>query len=153
MKLVSTMILIAFFLAGCAPQSDQPHPAVTRDGVAAPPTRQAVTIAFPVEPPTIEPSMGAGLGNREISAVTSAFLAILGPGEQPLPYLAQELPSTEKGSWRMLPDGQMETTYRLRPQAIGERDCPWASQAQPWSEDRYLPCLAPRHPLGLHLFK
>lgn len=58
--------------------------------------------------------MNAGLGNREMSAVTSAFLAYLNPGQQPMPYLAAELPSVERGTWRTLPDGQMETIYRLK---------------------------------------
>jgi peptide/nickel transport system substrate-binding protein len=58
--------------------------------------------------------MNAGLGNREISAVTSGFLAYLNPGQQPVPYLAAELPSVDQGTWKTLPDGQMETTYRLK---------------------------------------
>src|SRR5207245_2828594 len=30
------------------------------------------------------------------------------------PQLAEALPSTETGTWRVLPDGTMETTWRLR---------------------------------------
>jgi peptide/nickel transport system substrate-binding protein len=113
----ATILIATLIVTACAPgpaPADRTGDNAERTAGAA---RRPVIIAFPVEPPLIEPSMGAGLGNREISAVTSAFLALLGPGDQPLPYLAEELPSLEKGTWRVLPDGQMETTYRLRPQA------------------------------------
>jgi peptide/nickel transport system substrate-binding protein len=118
MQHVRLLIAIAAILGiacrgGAAPANRASEPATTP---AATPSRQLV-IAFPVEPPTIEPSIGSGLGNREISAMTSAFLALLGPGDAPQPYLAEELPSLEKGSWRVLPDGQMETIYRLKPRA------------------------------------
>ncbi len=112
------IVAVALIIAACTPgpapgtPTDRSSPTVPSQSA-----RRSVVVAFPVEPPTIEPSMGAGLGNREISAMTSAFLAILAPGDEPLPYLAEELPSLEKGTWRVLPDGQMETTYRLRSQA------------------------------------
>jgi len=111
------VVAAAMLVVACAPGPPPAREAAPAPGSPAAPARRSVVIAFPVEPPTVEPSMGAGLGNREMSSMTSAFLAILGPGDEPLPYLAEELPSIEKGSWRLLPDGQMETTYRLRPQA------------------------------------
>jgi peptide/nickel transport system substrate-binding protein len=32
-----------------------------------------------------------------------------------LPWMAQELPSIDKGTWKVNPDGTMETVYKLRP--------------------------------------
>jgi peptide/nickel transport system substrate-binding protein len=110
-----TVVLIASLLLACAPSPAPSTPASHGgSGAQTAASRRPVIVAFPVEPPQIEPSMGAGLGNREISAITSAFLANLGPGQEPFPYLADELPSLEKGTWRLLPNGEMETTYRLR---------------------------------------
>lgn len=61
--------------------------------------------------------MNSGTGNRDFDALTNAFLAYLTPDQQPMPYLAEELPSIDKGTWRVFPDGRMETTYRLRKNA------------------------------------
>ena len=33
----------------------------------------------------------------------------------PVPYLATALPQLETDTWRVLPDGRMETTFVLRP--------------------------------------
>ena len=35
--------------------------------------------------------------------------------EVPRPYLAEALPRLDTETWRVFPDGRMETTYRLRP--------------------------------------
>lgn len=34
---------------------------------------------------------------------------------QLLPWIAEDLPSLDRGSWRVNPDGTMVTTWRLRP--------------------------------------
>lgn len=117
-RLCFAVLTATLAAAGCVPATAPANrDAGGGDKAAAASARKAVVVAFPVEPPTIEPSLGAGLGNREVSAITSAFLTFLGPGQEPQPYLARELPSLEKGTWRLLPDGQMETTYHLNPSA------------------------------------
>src|SRR5436305_14754861 len=35
--------------------------------------------------------------------------------ETPHPYLVEALPQLNTGSWKVFPDGRMETTHRLRP--------------------------------------
>jgi peptide/nickel transport system substrate-binding protein len=62
--------------------------------------------------------MGSGSGNRDIAALFSGFLAYLTPDQRPMPYLADELPTFEKGTWTILPDGRAQTTYRLKSNAI-----------------------------------
>jgi peptide/nickel transport system substrate-binding protein len=74
-----------------------------------------VTIALVFEPDVLEPSLLAV--SREIAPVTSAFLTYVTPRQEARPYLAAELPSVENGSWKVFPDGRMETTYKLRPDA------------------------------------
>jgi|SRR5579871_4499381 len=44
-----------------------------------------------------------------------AGLAVIDAVGVPHPYLAEELPTLNTDSWRVLPDGHMQTTYRLRP--------------------------------------
>ena len=45
----------------------------------------------------------------------NAGLAINDERELPHPYLAEALPELNSDTWRVFPDGRMETAYRLRP--------------------------------------
>ncbi len=45
----------------------------------------------------------------------NATLAILDERGLPRPYLAESLPALNTDTWQVSPDGQMQTTYRLRP--------------------------------------
>lgn len=49
--------------------------------------------------------------------LTNGLLTVNASSE-PLPRLAVEVPSVERGSWKVHPDGTMETTYRLQPRAL-----------------------------------
>lgn len=44
-------------------------------------------------------------------------LSILGEGGELRPVIAEAVPSLENGLWKLLPDGRMETTWHLRPEA------------------------------------
>src|SRR4030095_14283228 len=43
------------------------------------------------------------------------------------PQLAEAVPTTENGLWRVLPDGRMETTWKLRPGATWHDGTPFTS--------------------------
>jgi peptide/nickel transport system substrate-binding protein len=45
----------------------------------------------------------------------NAALGLMDENEEVRPYLAESLPRLNSDSWRVFPDGRMETTYRLRP--------------------------------------
>jgi peptide/nickel transport system substrate-binding protein len=45
----------------------------------------------------------------------NAYLAVNDEHGTPMPYLAEALPQLDTDTWRVFPDGRMETTYRLRP--------------------------------------
>src|SRR5581483_6207054 len=103
-------------LAACAPAAQAPQSAVRAGGPAASAVPQrALVIAYPREPVALEPSLLPQ--NREESALASAFLAYFTPQQQAAPYLAEELPSVDKGTWKIFSDGTMETTYKLRSNA------------------------------------
>lgn len=88
------------------PGGDGPQAAVSR------PSRTLVFIA------RSEPSDLGGTGGVGINTTPRFFNATLmirdGQGN-PQPQLAAALPQLNTDSWRINPDGTMETTYRLRP--------------------------------------
>src|SRR5258707_14685585 len=40
------------------------------------------------------------------------------------PQLAEAIPSTENGLWKLLPDGKMETTWKIKPNAKWQDSAP-----------------------------
>jgi peptide/nickel transport system substrate-binding protein len=103
------LALVALLVGSCAPS-----PAPSTAPQAAPLPHKPVVIALGNEPRTLEPTQIAGANGRDFSALTSGSLAYLTPGQGPKPMLAQELASLDAGTWTVLPDGRMETTYTLK---------------------------------------
>lgn len=103
-------------VAACAP------PVPTRTGGAASgEPRQAasktVRIAALREPVQgLAPPGGTQHGDRtSIAYIFHAGLTIYDPQGNLHPFIAQKVPSLEDGDWVVRPDGQMELTWRLRP--------------------------------------
>jgi peptide/nickel transport system substrate-binding protein len=77
--------------------------------------------AVRVEPKTIA---ARGLGQNTGVALYltkklfNADLALLDDQANPQPYLAEALPQLNTDSWKVAPDGTMETIYRLRPNLV-----------------------------------
>jgi len=58
----------------------------------------------------------------------NAGLALRNGRGESLPFLAESLPQLNTDSWRLLPDGRMETTYRLRPNLVWHDGVPLSAQ-------------------------
>lgn len=59
--------------------------------------------------------IATGLSVRPASRLFNAELDIADASDSPQPYLTEALPQLNTPTWRVLPDGRMETVYRLRP--------------------------------------
>ena len=111
---------LAFVLA-CVPQAQPGSPAAPSTE-ARPQTARSISVALLFEPDLLEPSRLNV--SREIAAVSNAFLTIMTPTQESRPYLSTELPTIEKGTWKVLADGRMETTYTLRADAKWQDGAP-----------------------------
>ncbi len=116
--MTAVVLILLTLLAACAPTTpDRPStgsaPTQAQAATAAP--QRALVVAMSIEPAVLEPSLLPQ--NREYSGLSTGFLTYFTPTQQPMPYLASEIPSVERGTWTVLPDGRMETTYKLRPNA------------------------------------
>jgi peptide/nickel transport system substrate-binding protein len=116
--------VLMLLLAGCTSAPPAVPPIQTNAGVPAPdqPT------AAPAVPRTLSIAMNrvpSGFGPHQSTDtnLTPLFLSTLIKykvwDDQFEPWLATELPSVDRGSWKILPDGRMEATWRLR------RDVKW----------------------------
>src|SRR5438477_7862901 len=58
---------------------------------------------------------GPRVGAWNLFELATAGLTLIDSQGDLQPQLAQTVPTIENGLWRVLPDGTMETTWRLRP--------------------------------------
>lgn len=142
MRRIVGLAVIAFVLASgaCAPASPgRGSASAGGDATGASPaaSNRPLVMLVRYEPPTlaVKPLRAAGAG---VSSTTRLFNATLdledGDGRH-YPYLAEALPQLNTESWRVFPDGTMETTYRLKPDlrwhdgtALSARDFAFAWQ-------------------------
>jgi len=63
----------------------------------------------------IAPKITSGTSSDGMKRLFTASLAYMDGKGIVQPYLAETLPTLNTDSWRVFPDGRMETTYKLRP--------------------------------------
>src|SRR5262245_36332471 len=125
-NLVSSLIVTVVVLVGCgqppssADQTGQPQ-------ARAVSTPKNLVMAINEDPRNFWDGVngGGGSGSREIGHMVNQYLANVLPDGQIVPRLLGELPSMEKGTWRVTPDGKMEVTYQVRPGATWHDGTPF----------------------------
>jgi peptide/nickel transport system substrate-binding protein len=76
-----------------------------------------------IEPRTLADRVSVGSG-RTAQDVVNAGLTYRDTQGLPQPYLVGDLPRLGTDSWRVFPDGRMETVYRLRPGLVWHDGAP-----------------------------
>jgi len=105
------LITALLALAACAP-ARQP---VQQQGGARPDQSRTLVIAVRGEPAALSSKeLVEGLGVANAKRLFNANLALIDDRENASPYLAEALPQLDTDTWRVFPDGRMETVYRLR---------------------------------------
>jgi peptide/nickel transport system substrate-binding protein len=116
---VRIILVLALFTMACSASGPaQPSPAGS-PADAPPRPQRPIVIASAVEPGPLDPRqmVGGGIGLRDFAALFSGALAYIDPQQKPTPMLAETLPQLGTDSWRVFPDGRMETVYKLRQNA------------------------------------
>jgi len=110
------LIVAAVTLAACAPPGRQAS-STTPAGAQGEASNRPLVIAMHVEPTTVagRPIVTSGLTPAAPTMIFNAWLVVADGQNVPRPQLAEKLPELNTDDWRVFPDGQMETTYRLRP--------------------------------------
>ncbi|HZT05952.1 MAG TPA: ABC transporter substrate-binding protein [Chloroflexota bacterium] len=106
--------LIATMLLGCGQAAGT---TAARQSAAAPATTPTRAMVMAVRYEVV------GLAAKRLEAAAwewtkrpfNASLALIDGNGASQPYLAESLPQLDTDSWKVSPDGRMETTYRLRP--------------------------------------
>lgn len=113
-------LLIGVIVAGCTspPSAAVDRPAVSLDTPSANLTGQpSRTLTMVVRYEVIDlaaKTLGSN-GPANTDRLFNAALALTDGTGAVRPYLAEALPQLNTDGWRVFPDGEMETTYKLRP--------------------------------------
>ena len=142
--LVMAMLLTVACAAPAAPSGQPPAGSVGEARAATAPKR--ITVAIAGDPHTLYQAFNPSStvrGVEELQLLVNAGLTQLNREGLLEPRLAEAVPTLENGLWKLLPDGRMETTWRVRENAtwhdgtpVTARDAVFTAQLV---QDRDLP--------------
>jgi peptide/nickel transport system substrate-binding protein len=128
-EFLSGCVAAAFLITACAgpprgPASEAPHESQDR-------TPKKITVGLVANVPTMVDRMSAGgvgiPGLTDLEKLVSPGLAIFDDRGGLRPLLSETVPSIENGQWQSLPDGRMQTTWKLRPNVLWHDGTPLTS--------------------------
>ena len=134
-RALSVALLLVLGAAGCAPggpagQSSARSPSQVDNQSRV----KRVTAAMMGEPTAMVDRFNATQitvpGGRVLEMLSNAALTELSADGRLQPLLGEAVPSLENGLWKLLPDGRMETTWRIstrptRPSCAARWAPPW----------------------------
>lgn len=121
--------LLAVALGACAPAASR-APSSESSGLS-PDSGRTLVLLTHVEPVTLSRHRAfTGTGATPGSAVGLFNAALFASDEREVshPYLVERMPEVGTDDWRVLPDGRMQTTYRLRPSLTWHDGVPLAAE-------------------------
>jgi peptide/nickel transport system substrate-binding protein len=110
--------MLALLLAACAPTQAGGPAASPASQPSQPAARKVLTLGTQLEPPAFIQALrpgGQGGGNAEVEPFVHDNFVVSVEYEVFAPQMVEELPSLEKGTWRVNPDGSMDVIWKLRP--------------------------------------
>ncbi len=103
---------LAVFMVSCGPgQGPGQSPGASSDQSAQ---NRTLVVGHRIEPSNLAPKVLGTNGPLRNSRFFNAALSLIDDKGLARPYLAEALPQLNTDSWRVFPDGRMETTYHLR---------------------------------------
>lgn len=117
-KPLSLLVLLSLFTVfGCAPAA--PSTGQVREGGVRPAVKR-ITAAIMGDPRTLRNTLNAAGGSGSVPGIdaveelTNPGLATTDNRGTWVARVAEAVPSVENGLWRVLPDGRMQTTWKIR---------------------------------------
>lgn len=110
------LLLLALAL-GCAGPS-QPQPRIPSSSAHSTSAPRTMVMVVNTEVSNLHSKVIGPTNPDRTTRVFNADLVLIDNRGEPRPYLAAELPRLHTETWRVFPDGRMETIWRLRPGLI-----------------------------------
>ncbi len=121
LRFVAALFALVIVGASCAPASPGAAPPSQAGEAVRTATPKRITAAIRGDPKTLNEAINNAAGGassagvRELESLVNAGLLVLDPRGALRPLLAETVPTLENGLWKLLPDGRMETIWRLKP--------------------------------------
>src|SRR5712692_4367357 len=123
------ILVAAALMCGCAQASGSPTtangPSPSVDLSAG---KTLVTIVRSEASSAAAKALQTSGSNITPATLFNAGLAILDVHKVPYPELAESLPQLNTDSWKVFPDGRMETTYHLKPNLTWQDGSPLSAE-------------------------
>src|SRR6266545_4851910 len=128
-RLVGLLVPCVLLLAACAPAApSQTSQSESRAGQPAP--VKTLVAGINEDPKNFWDGIngGGGSGARQLGHMVNQYLAVIDSTGNPHPRLLEEFPAVDKGTWKVLPDGKMEVTYKVRQNAMWHDGTPFTAE-------------------------
>lgn len=126
-----SMLSLVLIAAACiAPAGRQQAPGEGTGQGQSSQTPRRLTVAIQQEPAGFNRDLMLSVrtgGNEQVLHIAHNNLVVVNAKGTRIPQLATELISLEKGTWRVNPDGTMDTTWKIRPNARWHDGTPFTS--------------------------
>jgi peptide/nickel transport system substrate-binding protein len=111
--LIVSAVFVLLVAACAGPQNQMQTPPAA--GEARVRQNRTLVMAVRDEVANLAPKLPGSSGPLTTKRLFNASLSLVDSAGNTRPYLAETLPQLNTESWRVFPDGRMETTYRLHP--------------------------------------
>src|SRR5438045_735059 len=121
-------VVLLGLVAACAPATRDTSGPAGGSGGAPPVQRSAPKVLTLVGREAVIgnfPGVTGGGGSRNFFVFD--YLTATDPHEEEVPRLAQEVISVDRGTWKINPDGTMDTIWKLRPHVKWQDGAPFSA--------------------------
>src|SRR5437899_3292594 len=121
-------LVLVSLISACASPTSRTSPSATVAASAE--SARTLAVASPTEPKSLAARTIAQVATGGMIFARRLFnadFALLDDQSKPYPYLAEALPQLNTDSWKLFPNGKMETIYRLRPNLVWHDGSPFTA--------------------------
>jgi peptide/nickel transport system substrate-binding protein len=134
-RTVGWLVMVALLLVGCAPTAPGTGRTEGSQSGGAPATtsgpkilRMAMQGSNEQDSPAMFGRSGSGSAAMEHFFMFHANLTALDAAGEPIARMAEKIPSINDGDWKVLPNGGMEVSWKLRPNIVWHDGTPLSAE-------------------------